>query len=225
MAASILKSAFPPIYNAVMSIYRLLPLSHDPPSIRLIELELNGDKASKIYSKMDTYKIPPRFEYDALSYTWGTEHSLVNIDINGYDCPVTPNLHDALQQLCLNQHNNGVAKRKLWIDAICIHQADNAEKSSQLMLMQDIYAGASSVLAWLGKPDGLTALAFDTLERFAAADGTQDGSATYRDILRTADERRAAIELFIQRPYFNRVWIIQEVVWLRRSLFFAGLSQ
>jgi hypothetical protein len=222
MAASILKSAFPPIYKAVMSIYHLLPLSHDPPSIRLIELELDGDGASKIYSKMDTYKIPPRFEYDALSYTWGTEHNLMNIDINGYDCPVTPNLHDALQQFCLNQHKNGVAKRKLWIDAICIHQADNAEKSSQLMLMKDIYAGASNVLAWLGKPDGLTELAFDTLERFAAADGTQDGSATYRDILHTADERRAAIDLFIRRPYFDRVWIIQEIVVAKKATVFCG---
>lgn len=68
MAASILKSAFPPIYNAVMSVYNHLPISHDPPSIRLIELELDGDGASKIYSKMDNYKIPPQFEYDALSY-------------------------------------------------------------------------------------------------------------------------------------------------------------
>lgn len=78
MAASMLKSAFPPLYNAIMSLYRHLPLLNSPPSIRLLELDLDSDETSKIYSKMDTYKIQLQPDYDALSYTWGTDPDLVN---------------------------------------------------------------------------------------------------------------------------------------------------
>ena len=207
-----------------MSLYRLHPLLNDPPSIRLLELELDSNETSKIYAKIDTYKIPLQPDYDALSYTWGIDTDLVNIEINAYEYPVTPNLRDALQQFRQNQYNNEKTKRKLWVDAICIHQADHVEKSSQLMLMKDIYAGARNVLIWLGKPDTLTELAFDTLERFSADDGTPDGSATYKDIdiLGTVDEREAAIKLLIERPYFDRVWIIQEVVVAKKAIVFCG---
>ena len=106
---------------------------------------------------MDTYKIQLQPDYDALFYTWGTDpdSDWMNIEINDHKYPVAPNVYDALQQFRHNQYNN-TTKRKLWIAAFCIHQADNAEKSSQIMLMKDIYAGARNVLIWLGKLDSHT---------------------------------------------------------------------
>lgn len=71
------------------------------------------------------------------------------------------------------------------------------------MIMKDIYAGDSNALVWFGKPGSPTELTFDILQRFGAADGTQDGmlgglgGATHQDILPSADKRRAATELFI----------------------------
>jgi hypothetical protein len=65
------------------------------------------------------------------------------------------------------------------VDLVCINQADNGGKSHQVLLMRDIYSHANMVLAWIGAPDNLSAIAFDTLEKFAADDGTTDGSATY----------------------------------------------
>jgi hypothetical protein len=145
-----------------------------------------------------------------------------NIKLNDQSFPVTPNLLAALQQLRLNQGKNGESKRKLWIDAICINKSNKSEKSQQVMLMKDIYANASNVLIWTGKADNLSDIAFDTLERFAADDGTPDGSTTYRDILDTVEERRAAIQLFIERSYFSRVWVIQEVVVARNATVLCG---
>lgn len=72
------------------------------------------------------------------------------------------------------------------------------------MRMKDIYANATEVLMWMGKQDHLTGLAFDTFERFAADDATR-GAATCRDTSDTAQERIAAIQLFLDRPYFDRV--------------------
>jgi hypothetical protein len=74
------------------------------------------------------------------------------------------------------------------VNAVCINQGNDAEKSHQVLLMTDIYANASRVIAWIGKPGSLSGLAFDTLERFAADDGTLDGSVTYQKILDRAEE-------------------------------------
>jgi Heterokaryon incompatibility protein (HET) len=208
-----------------MDLYRSLPLLTEPPSIRLIEFELGGDQNSKIRLKMDAYKIHFQPDYDAISYHWGEYRNLVDIYINGHDYPVTENLHNALQQFRSNQRSSNTVKKKLWIDAICIHQADKAEKTFQLTLMKDIFSGASNVLVWLGKSDDLTELVFDTLERFAPADGTQDGSTIYweTNILDREDERRTAIQKFVTRSYFDRVWIIQEVTVAKKAMVFCGL--
>jgi hypothetical protein len=40
--------------------------------------------------------------------------------------------------------------RNLWIDAICINQSNNVEKSAQVLVMRQIYVGARSVVIWLG---------------------------------------------------------------------------
>jgi hypothetical protein len=40
--------------------------------------------------------------------------------------------------------------RYLWVDAICLNQADNDEKSIQVGLIRDIYRQARRVLVWLG---------------------------------------------------------------------------
>lgn len=40
--------------------------------------------------------------------------------------------------------------RLLWIDAVCINQHDQDEKSRQIPFMGQIYSGAFRVLVWLG---------------------------------------------------------------------------
>lgn len=209
-----------------MGSYQMLPLSVNDPSFRLLELDLNSDTTSAdeatVHATIDNHDFHNAPEYEALSYTWGSKDESANMKLNGQWFPVTPNLLAALQQLRLSQGKNGESKRKLWIDAICINQSDNIEKSQQVMRMKDIYANASQVLIWLGKPDRLSGTAFDTLERFAAEDGTRDGSATYRDISNEVEERRAAIQLFIERSYFNRMWIIQEVVVAKNATVLCG---
>jgi len=209
-----------------MGVFELLPLSVNHSSFRLLELDLNSDAAcadeATVHATMDTYDCRNAPEYAALSYTWGMQDGSVNIKLNDQWFPVTPNLLDALQQLCLDQGKNGKSKRKLWIDAICINQSDNSEKSQQVMQMKDIFANASNVLIWIGKPDDLSGIAFDTLKRFATDDGTQDGSATYQNILKAVEERRAAIQLFIERPYFSRMWVVQEVVVAKNATVLCG---
>jgi hypothetical protein len=58
------------------------------------------------------------------------------------------NLQDALWQLRQLKEFS-----YLWIDAICINQKDNEEKSQQIKSMQELYSTASLVIIWLGKSD------------------------------------------------------------------------
>ncbi|KAF2423390.1 heterokaryon incompatibility, partial [Tothia fuscella] len=88
-------------------------------------------------------------DYDALSYAWGTPNLSAQIVLNNESFPVTQTLFAALQQICSDNKETN-QPRKLWVDAICINQMDNAGKSHQVLLMRDIYSNATSVLAWIG---------------------------------------------------------------------------
>lgn len=85
-------------------------------------------------------------------------------------------------------------EKVLWIDALCINQQDVKERNQQVPLMRDIYMVAEDVLAWLGP----------------AAPGIdpENGRELYEDI--------------ISRPYWGRVWIIQEFVLGKKVVFQCG---
>ena len=82
--------------------------------------------------------------YEALSYTWGTASESRCIRINQSFCArVRLNLYTALRALRQDY------ARVLWIDALCINQEDNVEKSQQVLMMHKIFATAREVIVWL----------------------------------------------------------------------------
>ncbi|KAF2147341.1 uncharacterized protein K452DRAFT_282348 [Aplosporella prunicola CBS 121167] len=84
-------------------------------------------------------------DFDALSYAWGDPHLKTSIFIDGEEFPVTVNLSSALRHL--RSYNK---RYSLWVDALCINQADNDEKSSQVNMMGDIYKACREGILWLG---------------------------------------------------------------------------
>lgn len=207
-----------------MRFYQQLPLPSERPCFRLIEIDLGGDQEDPVRGTAAVYDLndPCDIEYDALSYCWGAPDTTEHIILNDEEIPASKNLVAALRQVRADQRAAGAGK-KLWVDAVCINQRDNAEKSHQVMLMRNIYTSAQHVLSWIGEPDELSPLAFDTLLRFAADDGTPDGSNTYRDLQDDRlEQRRAAVQRFVQRQYFFRMWIVQEVVAAKKATVFCG---
>jgi len=83
--------------------------------------------------------------YTTLSYLWGTSTDNREIIVNEFPLAVTPNLWIALDHL-----RSDDADLILWVDAICINQADLEERTQQVQLMGDIYAGSTRTIAWLG---------------------------------------------------------------------------
>ncbi|KAK1520545.1 uncharacterized protein CCOS01_10664 [Colletotrichum costaricense] len=135
-------------------------------------------------------------EYEALSYTWADENGdsskceRVYIGKRWDILPITKNCSNALRRL---RYQN--RPRRLWVDAICINQNDVGERSHQVGIMQNIYNYAERVLIYLGEdaeePDtaGSTPWNYDT--------------GHYRPLPQHID--------LTQKPYFKRVWVIQEI--------------
>jgi Heterokaryon incompatibility protein (HET) len=86
-----------------------------------------------------------KFEYAALSYTWGPlELRQINF-VNGKCFPILQNLWHFLRQIRLQK-----VKSYLWTDAVCINQDDVTEKNPQISKMGDTYRSASTILVGLG---------------------------------------------------------------------------
>lgn len=169
-------------------------------------------------------------DYIALSYVWGPQTPAHTIMIDGVPFRVGPNLYLALQQLRRSQRiRQGFM---VWIDAICINQQDMDERSRQVARMRDIYASAWQVVSWLGEERDDSNLAIDALRflaRLPAESGEFEGlhrlkrGIDVRPLFITWDSYESpfrkevlkALLSFFTRPYWRRMWILQEVAMAR----------
>lgn len=83
-------------------------------------------------------------EYEALSYVWGESTNEHFIYIKSQRTPITDNLWQALKALRFLDE-----ERVLWVDALCIDQSNEEERSKQVSHMYSIYTEAVSVEIWL----------------------------------------------------------------------------
>jgi Heterokaryon incompatibility protein (HET) len=100
-------------------------------------------------------------QYIALSYTWGDPRDTQTIIIGNAPVPVTRNLYSAMYHLVYYTNTKVV-----WIDALCINQTDDEEKSWQVQLMKEIYQRADHVSVWLGPADATSDTVMDFLHSF-----------------------------------------------------------
>ncbi|PVH79250.1 HET-domain-containing protein [Cadophora sp. DSE1049] len=166
--------------------YETLDLSAVRPSIRLAILQ-PGPRNASIRVKLGRSAFAERPKYEALSYTWGRADDLRAIELNGTRVEVRKNLALALVHL---RHTS--EERVLWIDAICINQADLEERNRQVELMSYIYARAKRVLVWLG-----IIVHLPVLER------RRTGNETSLD--------SNALGTLCHQSYWRRIWIVQEI--------------
>lgn len=152
-------------------------------------------------------------EYSAVSYTWGDcelSHQLfVRSDAQKWSClHITASVNSFLRHFRV-PHN----ARQLWIDAICLNQKDETEKTQQIPLMGRIYNDAKRVRIWLGDDE---------------VDKAQDAFAIIRDTGRDNERKLSEGELqclaeLFNRPWFTRRWVIQEVVFSHDAVFHCGI--
>ncbi|TID14357.1 HET-domain-containing protein [Venturia nashicola] len=179
--------------------------------------------------------------YEALSYCWGTEEADRCIILGDTSCEEEEemmfNVRQALYEaLCALRFED--QPRTLWIDAICINQTDNIEKSVQVGLMRQIYEGARSTLIWLGPstPDTSEAMAFvrtlkltwdkcngdvAVIAQLTDEDLKQLGLPDARDWRKVPEQLLRMLEL----PWFERAWVVQEVTVSTSAQVYWGAEQ
>ncbi|KAI1275947.1 heterokaryon incompatibility protein-domain-containing protein [Xylaria sp. FL0933] len=207
--------------------------------IRLLELQ-PGHFTEKIHVKiLEAHKLDAKGKWEALSYVWGSEEDPAVIHVGRMspdhhacrELRVTRNLEEAFRYL---RYKHGT--RTMWIDAICINQADKAEQSAHVAEMGEIYRNASRVIAWLGAASDNSSRALDFLGNIASQvhvdwrEETLGPSPDARD--RTIGDLREhlpvdpadlpAIRQLWEREWFKRVWIRQEITLATRALLQIG---
>ncbi|KAH9908586.1 heterokaryon incompatibility protein-domain-containing protein [Xylariomycetidae sp. FL2044] len=189
-------------------------------------------------------------DYDALSYTWGSPFSepeeLEERYTKEFDAQITViagskrgntnigrNLYEALCHIWATGR-----RRFLWVDALCINQADLVEKSTHVQFMGHVFSQAKRVIIWFGiddpdlptfghveflarvwrNPNKVPVIAWSmSPENF----GPQEGE----DELQFIFPREAVKSLFRflgRRRYLSRAWILQEVALGKECLILLG---
>ncbi|KAL8687732.1 MAG: hypothetical protein Q9218_006183 [Villophora microphyllina] len=143
--------------------HRYVALGPREDAIRLLAL-FPGHQAESIKCKIVHTALSERPHYEALSYTWGPTETCAWILLDGVRFPITNNLHGALTDLRFTDRI-----RYLWVDAICIDQYNDAEKSVQIQQIKTIYSQAHRVLGWLGPSASDSDMAIDLLNGDATA--------------------------------------------------------
>jgi hypothetical protein len=168
--------------------------------------------------------------YEALSYTWGsiqeprtayieTAASLAFTGDSFATLLISQNLHLALRHLRYAQKS-----RTLWVDAVCINQNDDRERSAQVRRMGDIYQFATRVLVWLGPEANESGVALSLLQYLGAqSEETVQGlrirspKSTEPDWIHSWSKlpysvrEWCAIRDLALRPWFERQWVFQEI--------------
>ncbi|OAL54541.1 HET-domain-containing protein, partial [Pyrenochaeta sp. DS3sAY3a] len=194
-----------------MAFFQYAPLDHLKQSVRLLQL-CQGDGAFIECYLFDALLHDPQgvISYEALSYTWGDTDKPYEIEVDGRLMAVTKNLYLALQHLRYTDQD-----RILWIDAICIDQNNDKERGHQVRQMTCIYEQAEQVLIWLGDGTADTDHLFDHLTRVKQ-------HATIYDRIKEKPSRKDGLTHLLRHPWFNRVWIIQEVAKARSAQVLCG---
>lgn len=143
-------------------------------------------------------------KYEALSYVWGNPTLQYLIQLNGKRFFVGNNLYD-----CLFHLRAATTVRQLWVDTLCINQADAEERSQQVLLMGDLYKRAERVVVWLG-PD-----AKGVAKLFSQArqnDAEHSGEPKLAHVRAHQSKNSYAIQHILGSPWWSRVWTVQELI-------------
>lgn len=177
--------------------------------IRILALEPAKDYFAPLAGCLAHIPLYGDTSYLAVSYTWGDNQFSRSMKIHHQIIPITANLEDALRGLRSKE-----APQFVWIDALCINQQDEKEKSRQIPRMQEIYDHAIAVFSRPGRNTKLIQKGMRFVQELGQPKLTvwekdHTGNSSLKYTARLAKAWAALYEVFRQ-PFFGRRWIVQE---------------
>nr|OQO30472.1 hypothetical protein B0A51_02814 [Rachicladosporium sp. CCFEE 5018] len=227
-----------------MDAFQYSPLGADD-NIRLLRVDGLSSDGSLLCSliAVNRRKLPAGIAYTALSYRWGDPDDKGTLQIRNLDNATScgdqyyrNSLPLATLEMLLDMYANGwIAKAWIWLDYLCLHQADTEEKNVQVRHMSSVYELAEKVIVYAGPELSHTGLAvvfwnklhsvFESLpQRDEAGKWISISPGTILETTQTSwrgPEWQALLEHFL-RPWFGRLWTIQEAVLPRHVIFVWG---
>lgn len=164
-------------------------------------------------------------KYTALSYAWGQRPMTKTISIDSVLCEVNETVEMALREIRWHaeftnttpgpeRHERGSHDKGelVWVDQICINQADEVEKSHQVSQMRHIYCAADHVIAWLGPSWPDCEFLFGHLTKIGAALRAGDYDLVWESHRDTNIRRRLSRAYYdlCTKQYWTRLWVMQE---------------
>ena len=214
--------------------YQYQALDAEAENIRLLYLlpaETSADiRVDLVHTRLTKEDVP---KYEALSYAWGERDTteVIYVGQNGDDTiAVTRSLYQALPYLRYTDK-----PRVLWVDAICVDQQNLEERSHQVERMGDVYSLADRVIVWLGLDDTTSGHAIQLLRAVASKVEVDWITSTMKPVSQDdadwADMTDArfyskqdvfAIYSLVMRPWFERLWVQQEIHANRNAVLICG---
>ncbi|KAH8759828.1 heterokaryon incompatibility protein-domain-containing protein [Diaporthe sp. PMI_573] len=192
-------------------------LDADSAQIRLIILA-RGDIDSPIRCSYRVVDLDDEnLSYETLSYVWNDGAGTEPILVDGKAVSVTRSLFGALEQLRVG------CERTLWIDAICINQSDNAEKTRQVNMMGRIYSQCSQCNVWMGPLGETSSLdASHAIDTVAWIAGDMADPPAFLDDLSQRRRAAEALNVLVTNPWWTRIWTVQEAILPSRCFVYWG---
>jgi hypothetical protein len=131
-------------------MYEYEPLVRERKEIRLLTLQPGSGNAMLFCTLATAYldtPTPPR--YETISYVCGDQTVKATINLHGSEVRIPATSEAALRRMRRRDR-----PRTLWIDAICINEADVAERGHQVGIMYEIYTHTRHNCIYLGPDDG-----------------------------------------------------------------------
>ncbi|KAI8961961.1 heterokaryon incompatibility protein-domain-containing protein [Daldinia sp. FL1419] len=209
----------------------------DGRSFRLLSLLPSNDLADPIRCQLQVHSLTEDgqiLHYTALSYVWGDPSFDSFIECEGGILPINRGCFQALRSLrdSLRDTNKSLAFTPyFWVDAVCINQSDEREKSIQVQLMGDIYRSAETVLCFVGDSYSQEDLYVSNClgskagsrRHFLRRDLRPSGGwMADRDILGANNLRESAVRKLFESQYWTRLWTFQEALLSHRKIVFLG---
>ena len=215
-------------------------LEHVSPPDDWFQHDIDATVLERYYVSRHDHEVPNHWpQYKAISYAWGKPIFNCTLQLDGGTLDITEPLHGALRRF-----RDAHEEVTLWADAICIDQANVEEKNVQVLMMAHIFLQAQEVLVWLGEltPDDcaifcmfefmtrnqekVLPFCYDTY-RSAQEDfeHLKSEAKQYRRLRKiTFEQALTSVATILNKPWFERLWVVQEAVLSRQLLVFLRTS-
>jgi hypothetical protein len=214
-----------------LTTFRHEPLPDPQSYIRLLEI-LPGGPSEHLTCRLRAWPIQTVPSYCALSYTWGDPASTIDILLNGSRMTVRSN-----GEYSLRQAQSLANSKYIWQDALCIDQSNTHEKNFQVAMMGEIYQKAAHVLTCLGPHSEDSKFLFGFMDKnhklmrmiyshvseslVSGLGGSlpnpipQNRQLALRCFFAVTGRMRERVAAsyfrMMERSYFSRVWVLQEM--------------